>query len=142
MAKFLITLLIFSSLSWAESKRRVDAVKWNPTTHTLTWVIARGEGVEARTTEYIIDMSSATMSFDGETRRFNPQEALRMHSILDFLVRYAAESVIWWEEGRGEPVGKRERVAAPPSEQKAPLPSAPSGGGSAETVTPVRAEVR
>jgi hypothetical protein len=53
---------------------------------------------------YMINMDSATMTFQGEKRRFSRQEAENVHVLMDILSKYAIESTIWWEQGQGQKV--------------------------------------
>ena len=54
-------------------------------------------------------MDSATMSFNGNGRRFSKTEAANVHQLMNLVAKYAAESTFWWEAGQGEPVDKDER---------------------------------
>ena len=125
--RILIIVVLFAGACLAadEEKRRLESITWNPLQHQLQWVISKGKGdgneykPDARE-RYQIDINDATMSFSDETRRFSKSEAEAMRRVLDFLARYAAESTIWWERGRGEVIPKKgERVSLP-------LPPAPA----------------
>jgi len=92
--------------------RRLEAVTWNPITHELSWVVSAGSRVEgayqpAAKETYVIDPESATMKVNGERRRFSDVEAENVHALMDSLVRYAAESTVWWEHGLGEKLDDR-----------------------------------
>ncbi|MEK7404926.1 MAG: hypothetical protein AAB225_07435 [Acidobacteriota bacterium] len=91
------------------SPRRLESVSWNSNKHELTWVISKGE----KKTEdgsykplgsntYVINLSKATMTFNGESRGFSKQEAVNVHAILDVISRYTIESTIWWDQGHGQ----------------------------------------
>lgn len=89
--------------------RRIEAVTWNPVTDELTWVVSAGgssSGVykPETTLTYLIHLESATMVFNGESRRFSADEADHVRALVDVLGRYAAESSVWWEAGMGEKV--------------------------------------
>ena len=92
--------------------RRLEAVTWNPVTEELTWVVSSGDrsagayksgGEET----YKIHMDDAIMGFEGERRRFSPEEAKQVHKLMDLISRYAVESTIWWEHGEGEKLDDR-----------------------------------
>jgi hypothetical protein len=53
------------------------------------------------------------MSFSDEKRGFTRDEATSLHQLLDVLSLYCAESVVWWDDGRGTPVDPN----AKPSDQ-------------------------
>jgi hypothetical protein len=90
--------------------RRLESITWNPLEHKLTWTVNTGsmnqgkfEG--ARKLTYEIKMDEATMTFDGEDRRFSKTEAVSVHRLMDLVAKYAAESTLWWEAGEGERLG-------------------------------------
>jgi hypothetical protein len=125
----------------AESPRRLESVTWNSVKHELTWVISSGDkggGALYRpdaSQNYQISLDEATMSFDGETRRFSRQEASNVHVLMDLIAKYAVDSTVWWEDGQGEPVNGRE-----PKEQ--PAPSQPPVPGDDESVAVLRVAAR
>ncbi len=67
------------------------------------------------------------MKFADEQRGFTREEATSLHKLLDTLSLYCAESVIWWDQGQGEPVdptgggskGERDRVEQPQQKKEA-----------------------
>jgi hypothetical protein len=87
--------------------RRLESVTWNPESDELAWVVSAGTNVTghyvpAATETYAIHLESATMRFKGEVRRFDDLEAQNVHKLMDIIVRYAVESTIWWDAGKGE----------------------------------------
>lgn len=112
----------------AESPRRLESVTWNSVKHELAWVISNGDksgGALYRpgaSENYHISLDDATMSFDGETRRFSRTEASNVHVLMDLIAKYAVDSTVWWEDGQGEPVNGRE-----PKQPGAPAKPAPPG---------------
>ena len=56
-------------------------------------------------------MKAATMTLNGEVRRFSKEEAAHVHAVMNFVSRYAAESTVWWEAGQGEPLQGSERAS-------------------------------
>ena len=44
------------------------------------------------------------MAFAEHRRGFTKEEATSLHRLLDTLSLYCAESVIWWDQGQGEPL--------------------------------------
>ena len=97
------------TLQAQEPKRRLESITWHADTHKLTWVVEHGTGAyqsfkgEGKK-HYEIDLDAATMTFEGQTRTFTHEEATAVHAGMNTLVRYAIESVIWWEEGKGDPL--------------------------------------
>jgi hypothetical protein len=97
------------------SLRRLESIKWDSVKHELTWDVSRGEkkgnGYQPRSNDhYEINMDKATMTVNGETRRFSEEEAANVRTLMDFISKYALESTVWWENGEGEPVdGKGNR---------------------------------
>jgi hypothetical protein len=88
--------------------RRLESIHWDSVKHELTWDVSRGErkggSYQPRSTDhYIINMDDATMTVNGETRRFSEEEATNVRKLLDFVSKYAVESTVWWEQGHGEP---------------------------------------
>ncbi len=107
--------------------RRLESFSWNPIKHRLTWDISRGEHKASEqeyrpvsTDHYEIYMDDATMTFNGETRRFSEGEAMKVRVLMDVLSRYAADSTVWWEEGQGEPVGGEGRAPVTPRTKQKP----------------------
>ena len=105
--------LILSALAFADGAKtalRLEAVTWNPLDHKLTWTVAKGnvnadgkfESVEK--SSYEINMDAATMRVAGKDRRFERAEAVSVHALMDLVAKYAAESTVWWEAGKGQPV--------------------------------------
>ena len=89
--------------------RRLESVTWNPSAHKLSWTVAQGKVengkfVEKEKFNYEIDMDAATMSAEGQDRRFSKQEAVSVHALMDLVAKYAAESTLWWDAGQGEPL--------------------------------------
>lgn len=89
--------------------RRLESLTWDSVKHQLSWDVSRGEkkgdayqpnGAD----RYEIDMDKATMTVNGESRRFSEEEAANVRTLMDFISRYALESTVWWESGEGEPV--------------------------------------
>ena len=117
----------------ADKLRRLESVTWNPVTHELTWVVSDGEKTSGeykagRTNVYHIKLDQATMDFDGEHRAFSPQEAKTIHSLMDYISRYAVESTVWWEDGQGQKVDGKSgspRIDKVETAPKAPDPPPP-----------------
>jgi hypothetical protein len=102
-------------------QRRLEAVTWNPVTHSLTWEVSKGEKngesyKAVATNRYAIDMDKATMTFDGQTRGFSEEEAANVQRLMYLISKYAVDSTIWWEAGQGDPIdgsGRPERRSQP-----------------------------
>lgn len=98
-----------------KTPRRLESVVWSPSDHKLTWVISTGTKDTAgkykpvKSQTYNIDMSAATMTFNGEGRRFSRDEAKNVHVLMDLISKYAVESTIWWDQGQGTPIGKDDK---------------------------------
>ncbi len=98
-----------------KTPRRLESVAWSPSDHKLTWVIstgtkdAAGKYKPVKSQTYNINMSAATMTFNGEGRRFSRDEAKNVHVLMDLISKYAVESTIWWDQGQGTPVGKDDK---------------------------------
>ena len=92
--------------------RRLESVTWNPVDHKLTWTVIDGSLADKgkfegdKRTTFSIDMDAATMSLEGEDRRFSRMEATSVHRLMDMVAKYAAESTLWWEAGEGERLPK------------------------------------
>lgn len=91
------------------SLRRLESITWDSVKHQLTWDVSKGEkGGDAYQPQsrdrYEINMDNATMTVNGETRRFSANEAIHVRILMDFVSRYALESTMWWENGEGDPV--------------------------------------
>lgn len=123
MRKLLAVLLLLATSALAEAPKkamRLESVTWNPVSNRLTWVISEGRvdeddnyTPEGRRSFYSIDVRAAVMFFDGDGRRFSREEAGGVTSLLNHLSRYALESVLWWQDGQGEPVEKKMRAEQP-----------------------------
>ncbi len=111
-----------------EQPRRLETVTWNSVKHELTWVISSGDRAKKgdggglfqpeHSANYQISLDEATMSFEGETRRFSREEASNVHVLMDLIAKYAVDSTVWWEDGQGEPLDPKkpnqERTPAKP----------------------------
>lgn len=89
--------------------RRLETVTWNSVKHELTWVISTGEKKGAAfkpigSENYLIDMDDATMTYQGQRRRFSKEEAANVHVLMDVISKYAIDSTVWWDDGQGEPL--------------------------------------
>jgi hypothetical protein len=111
--------------------RRLETITWNSVRHEFTWVISNGEKQDAgykplSQQNYNINMDKATMTFNGETRRFSKQEAQNVHALMDLISKYAVDSTIWWDQGNGEPLNGSDKdkdidSPAPPEQKKKDL---------------------
>lgn len=125
----------------AESPRRLESVTWNSVRHELTWVISNGDkggGTLYRpgpSENYRISLDEATMSYEGETRRFGRDEASNVHVLMDLIAKYAVDSTVWWEDGQGDPVNGRE----PKKEERAPAKPSPASDDDSVAVLRVAA---
>jgi len=101
----------------AEDKppRRLESITWSPSDHKLSWVISSGTKDTAgkfkpvKSQTYNIDMSAATMTLNGEGRRFSRDEAKNVQVLMDLVSKYAVESTVWWDQGQGTPLGKENK---------------------------------
>lgn len=141
-----VVVLALSMVACAQEPkaRRLESVTWNPAEHKLTWVVshgtrdAAGKFTSSKQETYNINMAEATMMFNGDTRRFSPQEAKNVHMLMDLVAKYAIESTVWWDQGQGEPVGGSEKVRSDknpgksgsdePQTPRRPVQSAPGTG--------------
>jgi hypothetical protein len=101
-----------------KSLRRLESIQWDSVKHELTWDVSRGEkkgdAYQPRYNDhYEINMDRATMTVNGETRRFSEDEAANVRTLMDFISKYALESTVWWENGEGEPVDGRRNPTRP-----------------------------
>ena len=119
-----------------QDKKRLESVTWDLKNHKLIWVVQKGgeqngEFVAKSSDRYEISPDEAVMAFANQKRGFTKEEASSLHKLLDTLSLYCAESVIWWDQGEGEPLdgttpdGKnRHRVQEQPRKPKQPEPPA------------------
>jgi hypothetical protein len=89
--------------------KKLGSVTWNLQTHKLIWVVEKGTTVNGKFVassedKYEISPDNAVMEFANEKRGFTEQEATSLHHLLDVLSMYCAESVAWWDEGKGDPI--------------------------------------
>lgn len=131
---WLAGVLSLASVGFAEENagvRRLESVNWDPVKKELTWVVSNGSQAgggkyqAGQKTTYYINMDEATMTFNGETRRFSRQEASSVSSLMSLISTYAVESTIWWEKGMGEKVtgGEKVRFVDPDLPNRCALPS-------------------
>ena len=119
--------------------KRLGSVTWDLDAHKLVWVVQKGsmvngQFVAASEQKYSISPDKAKMFVADEERGFDGQEALTLHKLLDTLSLYCAESVVWWDEGRGsngidkpKTDGKGNPVkVGQPAEQKKPTYKVPA----------------
>jgi hypothetical protein len=99
-------------------RKRLKSVTWDLASHKLLWVVETGkiegrEFVPTSADHYEISPDEAQMRFAQETRGFSENEAVSLHKLLDTLAIYCAESVVWWDEGQGEKVDRKNDDPAP-----------------------------
>jgi hypothetical protein len=90
--------------------KRLGSVTWDLESHKLVWIVQKGsmvngQFVSASEEKYMISPDKARMMFADQERGFDGQEALSLHKLLDVLSLYCAESVVWWDQGKGSPSG-------------------------------------
>src|SRR5712692_1903158 len=87
--------------------RRVESITIDPQHCTLRWTVTRGElqngayEAKGKTESYEIEFHKAEMTHEGVTRKFSPEEAVRVHEVMQAISHYAAESVEWFENQQG-----------------------------------------
>ncbi len=83
--------------------RRVESITIDPQQCVLRWTVTRGElqngeyAAKGKPETYEIEFHKAEMTHDGATHKFSPQEAVRVHEVMQAISKYAAESVEWFE---------------------------------------------
>ena len=111
-----LTLLFAIPLMPQEQKiRRLESVTWNPITDQLSWVVTNGSAGDGgkyvpdpdKRFQYVIDLKEVTMEHEGNKRRFAKEEADNVLMVMQLISRYAQESTVWWEEGKGDPLDSR-----------------------------------
>lgn len=90
----------------ADEVRRLESVTWDLKTHTLRWTVQKGTEVKGEfqpsaALQYEISPDAALMRVADEKRGFEQDEAALLHSLLDTISIYCAESVVWWDHGQG-----------------------------------------
>jgi hypothetical protein len=93
----------------SESLRRLESITWDSVKHQLAWDVSKGDkkgsAYQPKSKDrYEINMDNATMTVNGESRRFSADEAANVRMLMDFVSKYALESTVWWESGEGDPV--------------------------------------
>jgi len=88
--------------------KRLGSVTWDLDAHRLVWIVQKGamvdgEFVPSAEQKYETSPDQAAMMVADEERRFDNDEAVSLHHLLDVLSLYCAESVVWWDEGQGKP---------------------------------------
>jgi hypothetical protein len=117
--------------------RRLESVTWDSVKHQLAWDVSKGDKKDdayqpQSKDRYEINMDSATMTVNGESRRFSEDEAANVRVLMDFISRYALESTVWWENGEGDPVdGRGDVKPAKPTKPERRTPQIPSRDGKA-----------
>jgi hypothetical protein len=91
--------------------KRLGSVTWDLDAHKLVWTVQlgsmqNGEFVPASEQKYAISPDQARMMVAEEERGFDGKEAVSLHRLLDVLSLYCAESVVWWDEGKGNSPSK------------------------------------
>jgi len=108
--------------------KKLGSITWDMDSHKLVWVVNTGTMTDGKFVatgqrRYEISPDQATMIVAEEQRAFDNDEAVSLHRLLDVLSLYCAESVVWWEQGYGDPVDPQ---AKPPAEQNEHRKSTPS----------------
>jgi len=110
--------------------RRLENLSWNPVTNKLIWTVSSGARndkgeyqAEKDPQTFSIDLQQATMEYRGTKRKFSEAEAENVAVVMGLISKYAQESTMWWEAGKGEPLGGREKVELMPAHPRANLPA-------------------
>jgi hypothetical protein len=98
--------------------RRLESITWDSVKHQMIWDVSRGEKSgdnyqPSSNDRYEINMDNATMTVNGQSRRFNRKEASNVRILMDFISKYALESTVWWENGEGDPVDGKDAPDVP-----------------------------
>ena len=109
--------------------KRLNSVTWDLESHKLVWVVESGSEVDgkfvpASTQRYEISPDDAVMAFANEKRGFTEQEAQSLSHLLDVLSLYCAESVVWWDQGMGDPIDPDAPAAKPQRHSPPDIPPA------------------
>ena len=107
------------SIPNGDEVKKLGSVTWDLESHKLVWVVNTGTMTDGKFVatgqrRYEISPDQATMMVKEEQRGFDDDEAVSLHRLLDVLSLYCAESVVWWEQGYGDPVNPQ---ANPPADQ-------------------------
>jgi len=84
--------------------RRVETIAIDPSDCKLRWTASRGEMRSGQFVqrgaleEYEIDFHAAEMKRGKIMHRFSEQEAANVHPVMQAVIRYAAESVEWFDQ--------------------------------------------
>lgn len=127
----LAALFAMPLMSTDEPKmRRLENLSWNPVTNRLTWTVSNGIRNEKGEYEadrdpqtFTIDLQKATMEHQGAQRKFSEEEADNVAAVMGMISKYAQESTMWWEAGKGRPVSGRETVELLPAHPRADWPA-------------------
>ena len=111
----------------SEQVKKLGSVTWDLDRHKLVWVVQQGtmsSGEFKATSEqrYEISPDEAKMAAAGEQRGFDENEAASLQHLLDVLSVYCAQSVVWWDEGEGTPVGPDAAPVKPDTPRHQPAP--------------------
>lgn len=114
MSVFLAIFLSLAALTEAPRRLEVTAVE----TDLIAWKWTDGETAR----DCRVDAKASIMSCDGESRRFRDEESVIVLRALARrsedplwklgLLHYVVDSMIWWEEGLGEPVNPKVKADA------------------------------
>lgn len=120
--------------------RRLESFTWSPVKHELAWIVSTGDesnggGYTPKTQDnYVINLDAATMTYNGESRRFSREEAANVQMIMDLISKYTVDSTIWWQQGHGikldkdgNPVGGGDEGEGTDTTKGVKRVSAPSG---------------
>ncbi len=105
--------------------KRLNSVTWNLETHKLVWVVQSGSQVDGKfvpssTQKYEISPDDAVMAYSDEKRGFTEKEAESLSHLLDVLSLYCAESVVWWDQGMGDPIDQDTTPSSKPQHKTKP----------------------
>ena len=92
---------------------RLESITWNPQTQELSWVvsirdIASDNSQSTVQQKYTIHIDAAVMSFEGEERHFDPDEAKQVGKLMDLISTYTVESTVWWSNAQADQPKEKE----------------------------------
>lgn len=94
----------------------IDTAEWKMRINVAEGHMSKGEFVlDTLMPEFTVDPDAGTMTDGKVARGFDKDRSEResawLNHELEVLAKYAAASVKWWNDGKGEPIGSKEPVA-------------------------------
>lgn len=121
VGKFAAGMMIWAAIGLAEDPvrgKKLVGIHYRVDSHELCWDVMLGRFEDDKFVSEKLDeqpciqFDKAEMTYGGETRGFDETEAQQALKLMEIVAKYAVDSSIWWDQGKGDRKGSNKIRAA------------------------------